>query len=133
MSIIYCKECIHRPVVDAEGDVRAPETPDGLTDYTCPYICDDSFYNRNPTDDFFCGNGEKKKNYVLINIPMNIPKFCNDCPFFDEHSDYPTCGITKSSSGYTFNKIECRMTNCPLIAVVERNDKTYGKRVFVED
>lgn len=59
--VIPCKFCIHRPVYE-NGKVIAPTFEDSaLRDYTCPYICDDSYYNRMPSDENFCFNGECKK------------------------------------------------------------------------
>jgi hypothetical protein len=59
--VIPCKFCIHRPVYE-NGKVAAPRYEDSaFRDYTCPYICDDSYYNRMPSDGNFCFNGECKK------------------------------------------------------------------------
>lgn len=60
MGLIYCKDCIHRPVIyDRDNNVRAPRDKDGWLDFTCPFVCTDSWYTRMPDDDFFCKNGEK--------------------------------------------------------------------------
>lgn len=59
-EIIYCNACKHRPVV------TDPDHPYGFGvsgpdwDQTCPFLCDDPYYNRMPADDMYCGLGEEK-------------------------------------------------------------------------
>ena len=67
-----CINCKHRPIDN--GPDNTPKTPVkeyvdlGLDepepiewDYTCPYVCGDSWYNRMPEDDDFCSKFEKKE------------------------------------------------------------------------
>lgn len=61
--VVRCKDCIHRPyVVPAKYDISGKcvkysyvTAPDDV----CPYLCDDSWYNRVPEDTFFCAKGER--------------------------------------------------------------------------
>lgn len=57
--VIYCKECKHRPSKEY-GRIIAPKD-DGYTDYKCPFVCEDSWYNRMPADDDYCSCGEKSE------------------------------------------------------------------------
>ena len=57
-NIIRCKECIHKPkrVIFSDSEEEYIDFPD----WKCPLRCEDSWYNRmSPTNDWFCGNGEK--------------------------------------------------------------------------
>lgn len=58
--VVLCKDCKHRPA-KKDGRIRAPEDADGYTDYNCPFVCDDSWYNRMPADDDYCSRGEKRE------------------------------------------------------------------------
>ena len=67
VPIIRCRECKHRPRRSKEDDlVYAPYniTEDGRVteeeDSTCPYLCDNEYYNSIPADDFYCKYGELK-------------------------------------------------------------------------
>ena len=55
--VIRCKDCKHRPIMpkDYENGFSL-EFPD----YVCPCQCDDGWYNKYPSDDWFCANGEAK-------------------------------------------------------------------------
>lgn len=57
-ELIRCKECKHRPKINGEYkngfDLEFP-------DYKCPCQCDDGYYSWMPKDDWYCGNGERKK------------------------------------------------------------------------
>lgn len=58
-EIIRCKDCIHKPTITSDFyengfDIEFP-------DFRCPCRCDDGWYNWIPEDDWFCGNGERKK------------------------------------------------------------------------
>ena len=57
-KIVYCKDCFHRPIVDEFHTIMPPKYDDGYRDYTCPFICEDSYYNRRPANDFYCKFGE---------------------------------------------------------------------------
>ena len=61
-SIVYCRDCIHRPVYDEEeNDLIIPPYNNGHQDCACPYICQEDFYlNRMPDKDFYCKFGEKE-------------------------------------------------------------------------
>lgn len=54
--IVYCRDCIHRPFKEY-SEIHAPKI-NGLTDYTCPFVCVDSYYTTIPDDDFYCKAGE---------------------------------------------------------------------------
>lgn len=58
--VIYCKECKHRPAKEY-GRIIAPKDADGYTDYNCPFVCEDPWYNRMPADDDYCSCGEKRE------------------------------------------------------------------------
>lgn len=55
-EIVYCRDCVHRPFKDYL-EIKAPKIK-GLTDYTCPFVCIDSYYTTIPDDDFYCKAGE---------------------------------------------------------------------------
>ena len=57
VPVVRCKDCKHRPIV--EGDYIS-EPGEIYSDYTCPYLCDDCWYNRMPEDGWFCNHGERK-------------------------------------------------------------------------
>lgn len=57
VPVVRCKDCIHRPIGDpCKHNVQPPKE----NDYRCPCICEDGWYSWTPTDDWFCGNGERK-------------------------------------------------------------------------
>lgn len=64
-EIVRCKDCIHRPyLVPAKYDSSGKcikyayvTSPDDV----CPYLCDDTWYNRVPEDNFFCASGDRKE------------------------------------------------------------------------
>lgn len=122
-NIIYCNECIHRPVKDESDDtVLPPEAIDGYNDYTCPFINqDDWYYNRMPPDGFFCKFGEKQKTFIILKN-MDMPDCCADCPFFDENN---ICVVT----GFHYNETQLglgkRMAECSLQRVSQVDNLTY--------
>ena len=68
LMIVRCKDCKHRPYLakrkrDGVEDVFRPlkENPDyeGQEDTTCPFLCDDRYFDRVPPDNFFCAYGER--------------------------------------------------------------------------
>lgn len=59
-TVIYCKECKHRPAKEY-GRIKASKDADGYTDYKCPFVCEDPWYNRMPADDDYCSCGEKRE------------------------------------------------------------------------
>ena len=64
MELVYCKDCIHRPLRGEKIEITyAPHDKDGYRDYTCPFLCPDPWYNRRPDDYFFCKYGEKELPY----------------------------------------------------------------------
>ena len=56
-KIIYCRDCIHRPFKEC-SEIMAPKIAEGYTDYTCPYVRPDPYYNTIPEDNFYCKAGE---------------------------------------------------------------------------
>lgn len=61
VEVVRCKDCIHRPIRYYGEKPDAPYLDEdcGYRDYTCPYLCDDDYYNRMPADDWFCNHGER--------------------------------------------------------------------------
>ena len=61
-EIVYCRDCIHRPVYDEEeNDLIVPPYNNEHQDCACPYICEEDFYlSKMPDKDFYCKFGEKK-------------------------------------------------------------------------
>ena len=60
--VVRCKDCIHRPYqVPAKYHNGKCVKYSYVTskDEECPYLCDDSWYNRIPEDAFFCAKGER--------------------------------------------------------------------------
>jgi len=57
VQVVRCKYCKHRPYEDEDGDIWVPS----WGDYTCPFLCEDHYYNGMPEDDFFCKSGEKRE------------------------------------------------------------------------
>ncbi|MST81547.1 hypothetical protein [Bilifractor porci] len=61
-NYIGCRTCKHRPEIDDDGDVVPPKMNEPVNysfeDYKCPFVCDDSYYNRMPDDDFYCSYWE---------------------------------------------------------------------------
>ena len=57
VEVVRCKECKHRPHKDEDGYVWSPSWDDLI----CPCLCDDSYYNWIPEDDFFCKRGERRE------------------------------------------------------------------------
>ena len=57
----------------------------------------------------------------MIQIDIEMPSCCADCPFFDDRWDYPTCQVNDHSRGYNFNIRENRMPDCPLQNVNDSN------------
>lgn len=54
-ELIRCRECKHRPHEDKDGYIMPPDD-----DYTCPYVCDDDWYSRIPSDEQYCDRAEPK-------------------------------------------------------------------------
>lgn len=57
VEVVRCKDCKHRPYEDEEGAIYQPD----WCDFTCPFLCEDSYYNGMPEDDFFCKRGERRE------------------------------------------------------------------------
>lgn len=55
VSVIRCKDCKHRPTGEDRDDLEFP-------DDKCPCKCEDYWYSWKPSDNWFCGNGERKDN-----------------------------------------------------------------------
>lgn len=45
---------------------------------------------------------------------LDMPESCSKCPFLNDNGDYPLCGITDETRGYTFNIRKNKMSKCPL-------------------
>jgi hypothetical protein len=65
VEVVRCKNCKHRPVVvnpsrPYGSGLAGPGSDPFGRDETCPYLCDDGYYNRMPRDDGFCNLGEVK-------------------------------------------------------------------------
>ena len=58
-ELIRCKDCKHRPT-RLEEDEDAKGFNLKFPDEQCPCYCDDGYYNWMPSDDWYCGNGERK-------------------------------------------------------------------------
>lgn len=71
--LVRCKNCIHRPDVDEQGNVIPPKMEVDVSDWrtypgentveeddwTCPFLNhDDDWWNEMPKDDFYCAYGE---------------------------------------------------------------------------
>ena len=71
--LIRCKDCKHRPRNDENGRIRPPRVQVGFYDFgdglepeydddlTCPYVCDDCWYSRMPSDKQYCDRAEPKE------------------------------------------------------------------------
>lgn len=56
VEVVRCKDCRYKPVgTGCNHDLEFP------VHYKCPCECDDYWYSWMPKDNFFCGNGERKK------------------------------------------------------------------------
>lgn len=53
VEVVRCKDCKHRPTGTDRDDLEFP-------DDKCPCKCEDYWYSWKPSDDWFCGNGERK-------------------------------------------------------------------------
>lgn len=53
VPVVRCKDCKHRPTGENRDDLEFP-------DDKCPCQCEDYWYSWKPSDDWFCGNGERK-------------------------------------------------------------------------
>ena len=53
VQVVRCKDCKHRPIGTNRDDLEFP-------DDKCPCKCEDYWYSWKPSDNWFCGNGERK-------------------------------------------------------------------------
>lgn len=64
VEVVRCRDCKHRPVVTDEshpyGFGLACPKEGAYQDVTCPYLCDDGYYNRMPADDWYCAEGKRR-------------------------------------------------------------------------
>lgn len=64
VEVVRCRDCKHRPVVTDEshpyGFGLACPKEGAYQDVTCPYLCDDGYYNRMPADGWYCADGERR-------------------------------------------------------------------------
>ena len=66
VKIVRCKDCKHRPEEIYGGRglfVRAPIIDEDAQEYdmTCPYLCQDPYYNCMPKPESFCDKGERRE------------------------------------------------------------------------
>ena len=66
VAVVRCKDCIHRPIPMGKSAPVAPlwmnpEAGYQEDDMTCPYLCDDNWYNKMPDDNGYCDKGERKE------------------------------------------------------------------------
>ena len=127
-NIVCCRDCIHRPI-RKNDKVVAPCTIYGTEDLTCPFLCEDSYYNRMPADHFFCLYGEKSK-FALLIKNMTMPRCCDECPCFDCDGDYPFCLLTCHPISCDFNYLSKRMNDCPFAIVEEK--EVGGQKTYIE-
>lgn len=59
-GIVRCKDCKHRPIPNGTDHPLAPKL-DGWSDYACPCLCDDEYYNFMPDDNDYCSRGERRE------------------------------------------------------------------------
>lgn len=61
---VRCKDCIHKP--HYKGRAVYADDP---SDFTCPYLCSaDPWEAGVPDDDFFCADGERKREAVRLSL-----------------------------------------------------------------
>lgn len=53
VPVVRCKDCKHRPTGTNRDDLEFP-------DEKCPCQCEDFWYSWKPSDNWYCGNGERK-------------------------------------------------------------------------
>lgn len=58
--LIRCKDCKHKPYRSVGHNGKPTITCCPPNDETCPFLCDDPYYDKIPPDDFFCAYGEAK-------------------------------------------------------------------------
>ena len=58
VDVVRCKDCKYAPKGDGHG--FAPEWPYQEL-YKCPFMCEDGWYSRKPSKNFFCANGERRE------------------------------------------------------------------------
>jgi len=58
----------------------------------------------------------------MIQINIQMPQSCFDCPFSDDGRDYPYCWALHQDRGYSFDRSTKRFPNCPLKPVEERKE-----------
>ena len=60
LMIVRCKDCKHKPYRSVGRNGKPIITCSSPNDETCPFLCDDPYYDKIPPDDFFCAYGETK-------------------------------------------------------------------------
>jgi hypothetical protein len=69
-ELIRCRECKHRPHKNKDGYIMPPRVQVGVyawgepeydDDETCPYVCEDRWYNSVPDDEQYCDRAEPKE------------------------------------------------------------------------
>ena len=57
-ELIRCKDCMYKPTQHEEDDETIIDFP---VPFKCPCECEDPWYDWVPEDDWFCGNGKRRK------------------------------------------------------------------------
>ena len=58
--VVLCRDCIYAPTGNQDGaDLEWP-CDDFPERNPCPFKCEDKWYSRKPSPDFFCANGAKR-------------------------------------------------------------------------
>ena len=69
-ELIRCKDCKHRPHKNKDGYIMPPRVQVGVyawgepeydDDKSCPYVCEDGWYSRIPSDEQYCDRAEPKE------------------------------------------------------------------------
>lgn len=69
-KVVRCKDCKHRPHKNKDGYIMPPRVQVGVyawgepeydDDESCPYVCEDRWYNRIPNDEQYCDRAEPKE------------------------------------------------------------------------
>ena len=70
---------------------------------------------------------------------FQMPEDCDNCRFYNDNYDYPTCDVTGFSRGYNWSPFGQRMSDCPLIeinsvdkTVVRKCDSGFDSKVLAE-
>lgn len=77
--VVLCRDCKHRPFKDSFDRIQGPRVEGTIyEDFTCPFLCDDDYYNRIPMDSHFCAFGERKEADHIADPGKKVDP-CSDC------------------------------------------------------